>query len=95
MKRSTDGGQSWSRLKVIRRGACQPTAVWDWRRDRLLLGYNNGEFPGFAFDRRGAPPFAANMNMASSDLGLTWSAGRSIVSDLGMVCVTANVSKLA
>ena len=40
MKRSSDGGESWSNLSVVLKNANNPTAVWDARRKVVMLQFN-------------------------------------------------------
>jgi hypothetical protein len=54
MKTSHDSGKSWSPLKVVLRESCQPCAVWDYQKQRLLLAFNSAQ-------SNASFPFASNI----------------------------------
>eukprot|EP01062_Namystynia_karyoxenos_P053893 TRINITY_DN438_c0_g2_i1.p1 TRINITY_DN438_c0_g2~~TRINITY_DN438_c0_g2_i1.p1 ORF type:complete len:421 (+),score=110.34 TRINITY_DN438_c0_g2_i1:111-1265(+) len=63
MKRSLDGGATWSQLEVAFPGCLQPNPVWDDRTQTVIVQMNCG-----------TPYWAAPIHQSvSTDLGATWS----------------------
>ncbi|MEZ5353709.1 MAG: sialidase family protein [Bryobacteraceae bacterium] len=82
-KVSTDGGQSWSAMRIVddpgeKWAASNPTPLLDRTNSRLWIFYNRWE-PGFGTDRS-RPATMNNQTWArwSDDHGQTWSAPRDL-----------------
>eukprot|EP01062_Namystynia_karyoxenos_P053888 TRINITY_DN438_c0_g1_i1.p1 TRINITY_DN438_c0_g1~~TRINITY_DN438_c0_g1_i1.p1 ORF type:complete len:499 (+),score=155.31 TRINITY_DN438_c0_g1_i1:99-1499(+) len=72
MKRSADGGATWSALEMVFPGCLQPNPVWEADLGTILINMNCGEVST-----------ARISQSVSSDLGRTWSAPRQIDQDFG------------